>query len=208
MFSLYGINGPVFTDPLAAMNRIHPANRVSGVQAIDPDAGAGARSVSAMTPGPQDQAILAYRRAHGDLERGPLYHASEVMNKPVITLRATDAVARAWRLLRDQRIHQAPVVDAANQLVGIVSERDLLTAIDIEGDRVIETLRRQVQDVMTTPVAAAAATTDIRHIAAVMLANSVDGVPIADERGRLIGFVSRSDILRAVVTDPPLSLWR
>lgn len=208
MFSLYGLHGPVFTDPLEAMNRIHPANRVSGVQPIDPDAGAGARGVGAMAPGAQDQAILAYRRAHGDLERGPLYHASEVMNKPVITLKATDAVARAWRLLRDQRIHQAPVVDAANQLVGIVSERDLLTAIDIEGDLVIETLRRQVQDVMTTPVAAAAATTDIRHIAAVMLANSVDGVPIADERGRLIGFVSRSDILRAVVTDPPLSLWR
>lgn len=209
MFSLYGINGPVFTDPLEAMNRIHPANWVSGVHAIDPDAGVGARgAVSAMTPGVQDHAILAYRRAHGDLERGPLYHASEVMNTPVITLQATDAVARAWRLLRDQRIHQAPVVDAANQLVGIVSERDLLTAIDIEGDRVIETLRRQVQDVMTTPVAAAAATTDIRHIAAVMLANGVDGVPIANERGRLIGFVSRSDILRAVVTDPPLSLWR
>jgi len=61
---------------------------------------------------------------------------------------------------------------------------------------------------MTTPVVAAAAITDIRRIAAVMLDHGVDGTPITDEGGRLVGFVSRSDILRAVITDPPLSLWR
>jgi len=33
-------------------------------------------------------------------------------------------------------------------------------------------------------------------------------VPIVNEAGVLLGFVSRSDILRAVVTDPPLSMWR
>ena len=37
---------------------------------------------------------------------------------------------------------------------------------------------------------------------------AIDGVPITNEAGRLLGFVSRGDILRAVVTDPPLSLWR
>lgn len=41
-----------------------------------------------------------------------------------------------------------------------------------------------------------------------MLDRDVDGVPIVNEAGVLLGFVSRSDILRAVVTDPPLSMWR
>jgi CBS domain-containing protein len=41
-----------------------------------------------------------------------------------------------------------------------------------------------------------------------MLDHGVDGVPITNETGRLVGFVSRGDILRAVVIDPPLSLWR
>lgn len=208
MFSLYGLNGPVFTGPLDAMDRLRQARRVSGVRPID-EGGAGAAVAAASLGSPREQAIVAYRQMlHGDLERGPLYHATQVMNAPVVTLAAGDAVARAWRVLRDRRIRQAPVVDAAARLVGIVSERDLLTAIDLEGDLVIETLQRQVADVMTTPVVAAAPATDIRHIAAVMLEQGVDGVPIADEAGRLIGFVSRSDILRAVVTDPPLSLWR
>lgn len=208
MFSLYGLNGPVFTGPLDAMDRLRQARRVSGVRPID-EGGAGGAVAAASIGSPREQAIVAYRQMlHGDLERGPLYHATQVMNAPVVTLAAGDAVARAWRVLRDRRIRQAPVVDAAARLVGIVSERDLLTAIDLEGDLVIETLQRQVADVMTTPVVAAAPATDIRHIAAVMLEQGVDGVPIADEAGRLIGFVSRSDILRAVVTDPPLSLWR
>lgn len=41
-----------------------------------------------------------------------------------------------------------------------------------------------------------------------MLDRDVDGVPIVNDTGLLVGFVSRSDILRAVVTDPPLSTWR
>ena len=118
-------------------------------------------------------------------------------------------MAQAWLILRDHGIHEAPVLADNGQLVGIVSERDLLTAINIDGGRVVESIaRRQVRDVMSTPVVAAEPVTDIRRIATVMLEHRVDGVPITSERGGLVGFVSRSDILRAVVTDPPLSLWR
>lgn len=62
--------------------------------------------------------------------------------------------------------------------------------------------------VITSPTSLASTLTDIRRIARVMLDRDVDGVPIVNEAGVLLGFVSRSDILRAVVTDPPLSMWR
>ena len=61
--------------------------------------------------------------------------------------------------------------------------------------------------ILTRP-GAAIPTTDIRRIARVMLDRDVDGVPIVNESGALLGFVSRSDLLRAVVADPPLSIWR
>lgn len=47
---------------------------------------------------------------------------------------------------------------------------------------------------------------DKRCIAVVMLDHGVDGVPIMREGKRLVGFISRSDILRAVIIDLPLSL--
>lgn len=99
-------------------------------------------------------------------------------------------------------------MDDDMRLIGIVSERDLLTAIHVDGGRVVESLDRQVRDVMTSPVVAAAPVTDIRRIAAAMIDQGIDGVPITSETGRLLGFVSRGDILRAVVTDPPVSMWR
>ena len=70
-----------------------------------------------------------------------------------------------------------------------------------------DVLFKRVSDVMTTPVVAATPLTDIRRIARVMLERNVDGVPIVNDSGGLQGFVSRSDILNAIVTDPPLSMW-
>ena len=130
------------------------------------------------------------------------------MQTRVITLNADDEVANAWHILVGNQIHQAPVLDAGQRLTGIVSERNLLTTLNIADGKVRDVLLKRVQDVMTTPVVAASPLTDIRRIARVMLDRDVDGVPITSESGALVGFISRSDILRAVVTDPPLSIWR
>jgi CBS domain-containing protein len=61
---------------------------------------------------------------------------------------------------------------------------------------------------MTSPVVSAHPATDIRRIARVMLDYGVDGVPVVDADHALRGFISRSDMLRAVVAEPPVSLWR
>lgn len=217
MFSVYGISGPIFSGTLEAMDRVQRLARARPVRPIAQDGDefgiempqGAAPGVGALVDRPSQQAVRAYRSMlPEDLERGPLVHAAQVMSRPAIVVRDNDTAATAWRVLRDHQIHQAPVVDAADKLIGIVSERDLLTAIDIDGERIIENTRREVRDVMTTPVVAAVPITDIRRIAAAMLNNGVDGVPIVGEQDRLLGFVSRSDVLRAVVKDPPLSLWR
>jgi CBS-domain-containing membrane protein len=212
LFSIYGTSGPIFTGPLEALDGVRQLARARGVRPVarEGEEFAVALAQAAGTvPHPNQEAIAAYRQMlPEELERGPLYHAAQVMSRRPIAVATGDRVVQAWHVLRDHRIHQAPVLDTGARLVGIVSERDLLTAIDIDGERVIETLQRLVRDVMTTPVVAAAGVTDIRRIAAVMLEVGVDGVPIVNEDGRLVGFVSRSDVLRAVVRDPPLSLWR
>ena len=138
----------------------------------------------------------------------PAILANQIMQPQVITVRADDEVARAWHALVDNQIHQAPVLDESRHLVGIVSERNLLTTLNVEAGEVRDVLARRVADVMSTPVVAATPATDIRRIAQVMLERDVDGVPVVADSGALLGFISRSDILLAVVTDPPLSIWR
>lgn len=207
MFSIYGMTGQVFSGTLEAMNRVHPlasARKARGVAQEGDEMG-----VEAMpTPLHQD-AVHAYRSMlPKDLERGPLIHAAQIMTHPVTLLHQSSAVSEAWRVLQQHGIHQAPVFDDTRRLIGMVNERDLLTVIDIDGDRVLENLKRCVSDVMTTPVVTASPVTDIRRIAAVMLEGGLSAVPIVNESERILGIVSRTDLLRAVMSDPPLSLWR
>jgi CBS domain-containing protein len=209
MFAVYGISGPIFQGTLESLSRLPPVVRRGPVGAVrrvggPPETGVGAEIHAA------EQAVEAYQAMLPEnIERGPLYHANQIMQSEVITVDAADDVAHAWRTLVGHQIHQAPVLDGNRRLVGIVSERNLLTMLNVDAGEVRDVLLfKQVSDVMTTPVVAADPVTDIRRIARVMLDRDVDGVPIVSDSGVLVGFVSRGDILRAVITDPPLSIWR
>ena len=221
MFAVYGVSGPIFQGRLEDLGPLPPVERRGPATAIRRvgDERARRRLIRLETPPGEPpagasttlgaQAVNAYQEMlPQDLERGPLYHANQIMQTEVITVHGDDDVAHAWRLLVGHQIHQAPVLDGSERLVGIVSDRNLLTSLNIDGGEVRDVLSRRVADVMTTPVVAATPTTDNRRIAQVMLEHLVDGVPIVGDNGNLLGFVSRSDILQAVVTDPPLSVWR
>lgn len=203
MFSVYGLSGPIFR---GTFERFKELPGVLHSRAIRPIAGDEPRLPF---NAPTAQALGAYREMlRAEPDRGPLYHAYQIMQRQVVSVSSRDAVERAWRLLLERHIHQAPVLDPGYQLVGIVSERDLLTALNVDEGGARDVLARQVSDVMSTPVVSADPVTDIRRIAEVMLEHQIDGVPIVNESAALVGFVSRSDILRAIITDPPLSLWR
>ena len=216
MFAIYGVSGPIFQGTLEALSRmppvvrrssVTPARRIADDVAIE-SATAGNETLVA-SGSRSNQAIAAYKAMLPEsLDRGPLYHADQIMTAEVIAVSARDEVVLAWRTLTRRQIHQTPVLDDTGRLVGLVSERNLLTTLNVDAGEVRDVLVKRVGDVMTTPVVAANPLTDIRRIARVMLDRDVDGVPIVNETGVLLGFVSRSDILRAVVTDPPLSMWR
>lgn len=209
MFLLYGIPGQTYVGSLEDLHRVNALSRTAAARKIIAKGDELDATPTTLPHQPHEDAIRAYRALlQHDVERGPLYHAYQIMSRDVITLQDDDDVATAWQVFLNHHIHEAPVLNAEKRLVGFVSERDLLTTINIEHGRVIDAMHRKVRDVMTTPVVAAEPVTDIRRVATVMIEHGVDGVPIVNENHELVGFISRTDILQAVVTDPPLSLWR
>jgi CBS-domain-containing membrane protein len=134
------------------------------------------------------------------------------MSTRAITLPEDATVAQAWDLLAAQQLGQAPVVDASGVLVGMLSRAELMRPDRLPGSGAHALvwqalLRQSVADLMWTPVPSVAPETDIRRLARVLLDTGLPGLPVVDEQGRVTAFVSRTDVLRAVVADPPLDLW-
>lgn len=141
-----------------------------------------------------------------------LTRVDAIMSSPVTTIADTFTVEEAWQVLAQQHLGQAPVVDSDGMLVGLLSRADLMRPERLPGPeshalvwRAL--LMQSVAEIMWTPVPSVAAETDIRRVACVLLDTGLPGLPVVDDHGRVTGFVSRSDILRAVVADPPLDLW-
>lgn len=126
----------------------------------------------------------------------------EVMTSPVITIPDDASVRRAIRILHENDITAAPVVDAAGTLVGVVSEMDLLRgefepdprASALPAPPVVTSPPRRVADVMTRAVVTVTENTDAAVLTDLMVAKRIKSVPVL--RGdRIVGVVSRRDLL-------------
>ncbi len=213
MFSVYGVTGQSFRgslEKLVAVPGLSAARNSRGIDQEGEELGPELRVFRRenQEEGQYHQAAQAYREMlRVSTERAPILHAFQLMSRDVMTLRPDASVEEAWRQLAARGIGQAPVLDKTLQLVGLVSVQDLLKVINVEDGKVRDILSRTVADVMTTPVVSADPITDIRRVARVLLDYQLSGLPVVNEQEELVGILSRSDILRALVNDPPLSLW-
>lgn len=141
--------------------------------------------------------------------------AADIMTTEVITVSEDACVQDAANLLLRHRISAAPVVDKSGKLVGIISQGDLmrraetgtqhhrpwwlemLTDSDTLAREFVKENARRVADVMTRKVITARSDTDLAEIANLLEKNGIKRVPIVDD-GRLVGIVSRANLVQAV----------
>jgi CBS domain-containing protein len=226
MFFVYGIGGRVFrgsTEQLRQIGGVNAIVRARAIQAIgrdgrDPESGsADAAFAVDGPPAPVDQSHRSALAAYAETQKvehqpQPLRRVDELMSRAVTTLPDTATVLEAWHVLADKGLGQAPVVNPTGTLVGLLSRADLMQPErlpDPDSHALVwhALLAQNVTDLMWTPVPSVAPDADIRRVASVLLDTGLPGLPVVDEEGQVQGFISRSDILRAVVTAPPLDLW-
>lgn len=225
MFSIYGVAGQLFRGSMEQLRQVKGVGAIARSNAIkamgrdgcDPPedaAYAGLTQPAAPSDEAHRSALAAYAETQKPVPhpRHPLKLVESLMSRGVITLVDSATVGEAWQLLAEQGVGQAPVLNASGTLVGLLSRADLLRpdrlpTADSHALVWRALLAQSVLDIMWTPVPSVAPDTDIRRVARVLLDTGLPGLPVVDEQGVVIGFVSRSDILEAVVTDPPLDLW-
>jgi len=120
----------------------------------------------------------------------------------VVTTRPDVTIADVSRLLHTRRIGAAPVLDAAGDLVGIISERDIVAGLATYGPEVGEmTVRR----LMTQDVLHCHPSDGISEIMAIMTNRRVRHLPVIED-GRLRGLVSIGDVVKARLDEAALEV--
>lgn len=225
MFSVYGSTGRVFHGTLEQMRQIRKVHSADRTRAIEPSARDGHDGalreaveygallpVAAYAP-PHSAAIAAYETAQQLPPQGWYDMAvAEVMSRPVLTLGIDISVEQAWQQLTRHGRGQAPVVDGNGILVGMVTRADLVRFEQWPGSaadqQAWDVWRAQgIESIMVTPIPSVSPTTDLRRAASALLESDLPGLPIVDDGGQVIGFISRSDVLRAALKDAGLDVW-
>ncbi|TSE25560.1 CBS domain-containing protein [Tepidimonas aquatica] len=227
MLAVYGTSGLMYRGPIEDARRVLPTLRSTRVRALkvetdrpdfvdsgwDPYAARGPAAPGEPMPRSAAVAVQAYGEVqHPAPQRQPLQRVADVMTPEAVTVRASDSVEQAWQRLIDLGLGQAPVLDAQDRLVGLLTRAELLRPERLPRlhDSAIvwrALLAQPVSAVMVSPVPAVEPDTLLRRLALLLLHTGLPGVPVVDAGGALVGFVSRSDVLKAVVHDPPLDLW-
>jgi CBS domain-containing protein len=142
----------------------------------------------------------------------------DVMTTHVVAVRKNASFKEMAARLREQRVSAFPVLDDDNKVIGVVSEADLLTkeALGFGGGRVSDMLHHREQakaagltaeDLMTTPPVTIGPKDFVSHAARLMYTRRVKRLPVVDNDGRLIGIVSRTDLL-SVYSRPDVDIRR
>lgn len=144
--------------------------------------------------------------------------AKDIMTKEVITVHKDDKIDSVIKLLLEKDISGAPVVDDNGVLLGIVSEGDLIykskkfhfplyfTILDsyiflekpgmIE-EQVSKMTAYKVESMMTKVVFSAKENDTVEEIATIMNEKNVNRVPVLDDQRKVVGIVTRKDIIKS-----------
>lgn len=144
----------------------------------------------------------------------PDVKVAEVMRRQVSTVDPDSPITRVVEMLLDKDFTAMPVVDGQGKLVGMISDNDLLTrggmritislkrATDPEFVRglheSLEDPRHKVSEVMTTDVVTVGPAMVLGRAARLMVEKHLKRLPVVDDSGKLLGILSRLDILNTI----------
>ena len=148
-------------------------------------------------------------------------HISEMMTREVITVSGDLSIAAAWERMLEHLVKAMPVINDRGEVVGMLTDEDLLNRAGLQQrlavaerldaailEEELENLRTsplKVADVMSQPAITAQFDEPLGSAADRMAKNGIKRLPVVDESGKLVGVLSRVDILRQVMAAEPIA---
>lgn len=135
-----------------------------------------------------------------------MFRVQDVMTAKARTCRLSDSLSEVAQAMLEQGCGAVPIVDESGRIAGIVTDRDLLMAALVNGRALHET---EVGRACAREVVCCHPTDALEWAEELMRANRVRRLPVIDERRRVVGILSLSDLVRhieVVATRPGSSL--
>ncbi|MDI6757694.1 MAG: CBS domain-containing protein [Endomicrobiia bacterium] len=120
--------------------------------------------------------------------------AKDIMSTTITTIHPDETIYDAVNLLYNKKISGLPVVDSDGKLVGIITENDVLNLVFSGSAR-----STKVSDIMTKNVVTFSPDTDVDKISLTISEKKYRRVIITDENNKVVGIVSRHDIIRIIL---------
>jgi CBS domain-containing membrane protein len=159
------------------------------------------------------QRIYEIALRHAQLRISTKIPVQAVMTENVVAVGKDADLNAAVHLLSEHKISGMPVVDDAKRVIGVISEADLLQLIGMKKDHTFKDILRnilgetgrakitdgdRVEGVMSTPALTIGPDADIKKAAVLLDERRFKRLPVVDGEGRLMGIISRGDIVRAI----------
>ena len=153
---------------------------------------------------------IALRHARDRL--APKIAVEDIMTKKVVTAQRGSDIHEVSALLSENGISGLPIVDEENRVIGVVTEADLLAMAGMEKGHTFKDILRhilgeplpkrkqgdRIEDIMSSPAVTVGPKADIREVATLLEGKRIKRLPVVDRENRLLGIVSRGDIVRAM----------
>ena len=181
-------------------------DRVEAVESVSPvERSSGALPTTPEGHGRQSALVAHYKTQPEPEEPNEVLFVREIMTKRVVTAPPTTSIGEIAHLFSDHRYRHIPIVSTTQELVGLVSDRDILRYQAKSSSR--ERDKEAVSSIMVTEVLVGTADTLIRDVARTMIDERIGSLPIVGDRNAVVGIVTRSDIVRALIAHGPMRLW-
>jgi CBS domain-containing membrane protein len=166
------------------------------------------------------QSLLEETRSQAYQRRLSDVRCSDVMSRNLVTVEFGTPLEEAWALLRERRIKALPVVDRLFRIVGIVTLADFMRAAELDFHEGLGMKMRRlvlgsgrthsdkpevVGQIMTRTVRVASQDRKLVDLVPLFGSTGHHHIPILGERERLVGMITQSDVVAALVTPPPAS---
>ncbi len=165
----------------------------------------------------EDDLIQVYDRVGSHAFRRKSGHVTcaDIMSHDLVTAEFGTELEEVWARLRYHRVKAIPVVDSFRRVIGIVTLVDFLKRANLKTyetfeDRLIRFIRRTpgthsekpevVGQIMATPVTTVRADMHISELVPLLSDKGFHHIPVVDEKGRLAGMITQSDLIAAMYT--------